>query len=177
MIDFNRNHFELFGLPAAYALDAEALERAYRGIQAEIHPDRFARAGEADKRLAMQWTTRVNEAYLTLRRPFERARYLLELRGIHAMDARNTTMPADFLIQQLDWREQLEEAKARGDLAALQRLEGDLREVAEGLEAELGRQLDGARDDERAAETLRKYRFMEKLLTEIDQAYEEIDAM
>ncbi len=175
MLDFNRNHFELFGLPAVFALDRATLEQAYRGIQAQIHPDRFAHAGEAEQRLAMQWTARVNEAYATLRQPFERARYLLELQGVHAMDARNTAMPADFLVQQMAWRERLEEAKAAGDLAALQALQTDARALADRLEQQLAGLLDEQHDYLRAAEVLRKYRFMDKLLEEIDAAYEEID--
>ena len=176
MLDFNRNHFELFGLPPAYALSRESLEHAYRDIQAEIHPDRFAHAGEAEQRLAMQWTARVNEAYQTLRQPFERARYLLELQGVHAMDARNTTMPADFLVQQMEWRERLEEARAVKDFAALQHMESEARAQAEGLERQLAELLDERHDYVQAAEVLRKYRFTDKLLLEIDQALEEIDA-
>ena len=106
------------------------LDQAYRGIQAEIHPDKFAHAGDAEQRLAMQWATRVNEAYQTLRKPFERARYLLELHGIDAMDAKNTAMPADFLMQQMEWREALMEARAGKDIAALQALENELKAQA-----------------------------------------------
>lgn len=175
MLDFNRNHFELFGLPPAFALSRESLEHAYRDIQAEIHPDRFAHAGEAEQRLAMQWTARVNEAYQTLRQPFERARYLLELHGVQAMDARNTAMPADFLVQQMEWRERLEEAKAAKDLMALQRMESDTRAQAERLERELAELLDERHDYREAAEVLRKYRFLDKLATDIDEAMAEID--
>ncbi len=173
--DFSRNHFELFGLPPRFGLDAAALEHAYRGMQAEVHPDRYAHAGEAEKRLSMQWATRVNEAYQTLRRPFERARYLLELQGIHAMDPNNTAMPPDFLMQQMEWREALEEARSGRDLGALQRLEQSLRAVAQALQTELEGLLDERHDYAQAAEVLRKYRFMEKLLAEIDAAYEDIE--
>jgi len=175
MLDFNRNYFELFGLPPAFALSRESLERAYRDIQAEIHPDRFAHAGEAEQRLAMQWTARVNEAYQTLRQPLERARYLLELQGVHAMDARNTAMPADFLVQQIKWRERLEEAKAAKDFTALQRIKTDTRAQAERLERQLGELLDQRHDYAQAAEVLRKYRFLDKLLEEIETAYETLE--
>lgn len=172
MLDFNRNHFELFGLEPAFRLSREQIDRAYRDIQAQIHPDRFAHAGEAEQRLAMQWTARVNEAYATLREPFERARYLLELKGIQAMDARS--LPADFLMQQMAWREQLEAAKAEGDINALQRLEQVVRREAEALEHELAELLDEWHDYDRAGETLRKYRFMDKLLTEIESVYDDL---
>lgn len=175
MLDFNRNHFELFGLTPAFTLERDSLEHAYRNIQAEIHPDRFAHAGEAEQRLAMQWTARVNEAYQTLRQPFERARYLLELKGVHAMDARHTAMPADFLMQQMELRERLDEARAAKDLTALQRMESDARAQVGRLERQLAELLDERHAYTEAAEVLRKYRFMDKLLAEIEQAIEEID--
>ena len=68
------NHFDLFGLAPAFALESEALERSYREIQSRVHPDRFAHAGDAERRASLQWTTRVNEAYRTLKDPVQRAR-------------------------------------------------------------------------------------------------------
>jgi molecular chaperone HscB len=171
-LDFSQNHFELFGLPVAFGVDGERLDKAYRDIQAEIHPDKFAHAGEAEKRLSMQWTTRVNEAYQTLKKPFERARYLLQLHGIDAMDPKNTVMPGDFLMQQMEWREDLEDATQSQDMAALQTLEKDLRAHAKALQGELASQLDERRNYAGASGTLRKVRFMDKLLEEIDMAYE-----
>lgn len=174
-LDFSKNHFDLFGLPPAFVLDAGRLDQAYRDIQAEIHPDRFAHAGEAEKRLSMQWTTRVNEAYQTLKKPFERARYLLQLQGIDAMDPMNTTMPADFIMQQMEWREALAEAAQARDEAALRRMEKELRAHAKALQAELARLIDEDRNYPRAGECLRKVRFMDKLLEEVDDAYESLD--
>ena len=174
MPDFSRNHFELFGLPVAFALDAERLEQAYRDLQAEIHPDRFAHAGEAERRLAVQWATRVNEAYKTLKSPFERARYLLEINGIHVLDAKNTAMPAEFLMQQMEWREALADAASAGDHAALQDLERQTRAESARLLAQIGALLDNAADYPQAAEAVRKYRFLEKFLADIDHTYEEI---
>jgi molecular chaperone HscB len=174
-LDFSRNHFDLFGLPAAFAIDTDQLDRAYRGIQAEIHPDKFAHAGDAEQRLSMQWSTRVNEAYQALRKPFERARYLLELNGIDAMDAKNTSMPADFLMQQMEWREALMEARESSDLTALQMLEKDLKAHAKGLQTQLGSLLDEQRNYAEAANVLRKVRFMDKLLDEIDATYDVLE--
>ncbi len=174
-LDFSRNHFDLFGLPMSFALDAERLDKAYRDIQAEIHPDKFAHAGESEQRLAMQWTTRVNEAYQTLKKPFERARYLLALNGVDAMDARNTSMPPDFLMQQMEWREALEDARTDKDTAALESLEKALRDEARDLRARLGILLDEQHDYVRAGDTLRKLRFMDKLQEEIGNAFEEIE--
>ena len=171
-LDFSKNHFELFDLPLAFTLDTGRLDQAYRDIQAQIHPDKFAHAGEAEKRLSMQWTTRVNEAYQTLKKPFERARYLLQLQGIDAMDPKNTSMPTDFIMQQMEWREALADAAQARDEGALQMLEKDLRAHAKAMQAELARLIDGDKNYPRAGETLRKVRFMDKLLEEVDTAYE-----
>ncbi len=174
MLDFSRNHFELFGLPMAYALDSARLDQAYRDIQSEIHPDKFAHAGDAEQRLSMQWTTRVNEAYQTLRRPFDRAHYLLRLQGVDAMEATNTSMPMDFLMQHMEWSEELADARAAQDVAVLDRLEKTLRQEARELQARLGEEIDQRHDYPVAGETLRKLRFTDKLLAEVGMAYEEL---
>ena len=95
------SHFELFGLPARFEVNGEALERSYREIQSRVHPDRFAHAGDAERRASLQWTTRVNEAYRTLKDPVQRAKHLLELHGVDVAFETNTAMPPEFLMQQM----------------------------------------------------------------------------
>src|SRR6478736_8851726 len=114
-----QNHFELFGLPPSYGMDEEILEKAYREIQARVHPDRFAHAGDAERRASLQWTTRVNEAYRTLKNPVQRGRHLLELRGVDVAFETNTAMPADFLMQQMGLREAIEDATETKNAVAL----------------------------------------------------------
>src|SRR5207237_3337912 len=105
-----QNHFDLFGLQPAFGVDEERLERAYREIQSRVHPDRYAHAGDAERRASLQWTTRVNEAYRTLKNPVQRASHLLELHGVDVAFETNTAMPADFLMEQMELREELEGA-------------------------------------------------------------------
>src|SRR5687767_2342346 len=124
-----QNHFELFHLPQRFAVDPAALDAAYREVQNRVHPDKFTTATDTEKRVAMQWATRANEAYQTLKSPFRRAAYLCELNGIDLQTESNTAMPADFLMQQMEWREALEEARAENDLSALEALDGEMREV------------------------------------------------
>src|ERR1041384_6114345 len=112
-----QSHFELFGLPVAFGLDQEALEKAYREIQAQVHPDRFAHAGDAERRASLQWTTRVNEAYRALKSPVERASLILSLHGVDLAFETNTAMPAQFLTHQMELREALENAVETKDLA------------------------------------------------------------
>ena len=80
-MNLNQNHFELFGLPARFGVDAATLEARYRELQREVHPDRFAAAPQPERRVSMQLATRVNEAYQTLKSPLRRAVYILRLRG------------------------------------------------------------------------------------------------
>src|SRR3954468_999761 len=129
-----RSHFELFGLPPAFRLDPQALEQSYRDLQGLVHPDRFAQAGDAERRASLEWTTRVNEAYRTLRNPVQRAKHLLELHGVDVAFETNTQMPTDFLLRQLDLREELDRAKSKKDASLLDELRSRLSSEKKQLE-------------------------------------------
>ena len=169
-----QNHFDLFGLAPAYALETEALERSYREIQAKVHPDRFAHAGDAERRASLQWTTRVNEAFRILKNPVTRAKHLLELHGVDVAFETNTAMPADFLMQQMELREALEEATARKDSSRLDVLRKQLGESRAALERTISEAIDARQDYNGAAELVRKLQFLDRLDSEIDAAYETI---
>ena len=145
MLDFSHTHFELFGLPATYALDRERLDAAYRELQGKVHPDRFAAQPEARQRVAMQWATRVNEAYQTLKHPITRGAYLLQLEGIDPLAATNTFIAPAFLTQQMEWREAIADARMEKNRDA-------------------------------ASESVRKLKFMDRLIAEAGDAYEELEA-
>ena len=170
-----QNHFELFGLSATFALDKEVLEKAYREIQSQVHPDRFAHAGDAERRASLQWTTRVNEAYRTLKDPVQRGRHLLDLHGVDVAFETNTQMPSDFLLQQLELREELESATGSKDAARLDRLRTGLRSQKQILERQVGEVIDSKKDYPGAAELVRKLMFLDRLDAEIDLAYEAIE--
>jgi molecular chaperone HscB len=166
------SHFDLFGLAPAYALEPEALERSYREIQSRVHPDRFAHAGDAERRASLQWTTRVNEAYRTLKDPVQRAKHLLELNGVDVGFETNTAMPADFLGEQMELREALEEAK---DASALDELRRGLLTDRKSLEKAIADAIDAKKDYAAAAGLVRKLQFLDKLDSEIDAAYETLE--
>lgn len=174
-LDFHKNFFDLFGLTPSFQLDMVALEGKYRDIQSQVHPDRFAHADEAQKRLSMQWATFANEAYQTLKQPISRARYLLQMQGVDTEEESNTAMPADFLMQQMEWREGIMEARAGDDVAALDKLAAKLRTERRGLEEKLEYLLDTGKDYAGAAETVRKLKFIEKLGQEIQLAIESLE--
>ena len=167
-----KNHFELLGLAPAFALEPALLDRAYREIQSKIHPDRFAHAGEAERRASMQWTTQVNEAYRTLKSPVRRAKYLLELNGVDVAFETNTAMPADFLMEQMELRENLEAAR---DVDALDLLQQNLLNQKQALEARIADCVDARHDYNSASELVRKLMFLERFGEEIDAAHDRID--
>lgn len=169
-MDLTADFFSLFGLPKTFRLNLSELDSRYRDVQAQVHPDRFANASEAERRLSMQWATRANEAYLTLKKPLERAKYLLELAGHDLQAENNTAMPADFLMEQMEWREAVMEARAGGDHHELERLYQRLRGDMDGRYGEVGQLLDEAGDHALATDRVRRLMFLEKLLYEIDDA-------
>jgi len=169
------SHFELFGLEPAYALDRSALEQAYQDLQALIHPDRFAHAGDAERRASMQMTTRVNEAYRTLKDPVQRGRYLLELHGVDVAFETNTQMPTDFLMQQLEMREELDGATLKKDVSFLDGLKAKLRAQSTILEQSIGEMIDSKKNYAGAAELVRKLMFIQRLDEEVDAAYERVE--
>lgn len=163
----SNDHFELFQLAPHFAIDAGELERAYQDVQSRVHPDRFASGSPAERRVAMQWATRTNEAYRILRSPMLRAAYLCERAGVPVEAETNTAMPADFLMQQLQWRESIEAASAAGDFAALAELAETLDGQREILIDEIEDAIDGHADYRRAAAEVRKLMFLDRLCEEV----------
>lgn len=164
-----QDFFSLFGLPRQQALEADKLELLYRDIQTRVHPDKHAHLSDAEKRLAMQWATHVNEAYQTLKDPLRRARYLLHLAGHDVQLETNTAMSVEFLMAQMALREAVAEAKEAGDAAALDGLHQRLRKEKRA-EYELLQQVLDANLLDRAGELVRQLMFQEKLIQEIDDA-------
>jgi len=170
-----QNHFELFNLPPRFAVDTAALDGAYRDVQSRVHPDRFVNATDAEKRVAMQWATRANEAYQTLKNPQKRARYLCELHGVDLQTESNTAMPMAFLMQQMEWREELAEARAGKDADALDGLDAQLRAARKAQLQDIEKQLD-AGDYAAAAQGVRALMFLEKFGEEVSFAFDSIEA-
>ncbi len=169
-MDLTADFFSLFELPRTFRLNLSELDSRYRDVQAQVHPDRFAHATETERRLSMQWATHANEAYTTLKKPLERAKYLLHLAGHDIQAESNTAMPADFLMEQMEWREAVMEAREGRDHHELERLHLRLDNDIRGRYDELGALLDDARDFALATDRVRRLMFLEKLLFEIDDA-------
>ena len=173
-LDFSADYFALFGLARAQGIDAAALETRFRDIQAQVHPDKHTQGSDANQRLAMQWATRVNEAYQTLKSPLARARYLLQLQGHDAQVESNTSMPMEFLVAQMELREAVAEARVGADDTALDGLRRTLVAEMKGEYQRLQELIDTRQDFPVAAELVRQLMFQEKLLHEIDDALEAV---
>lgn len=169
--DTMQNHFELFHLPQQFTIDLKALDSAYHEVQNQVHPDKFASASDAEKRVAMQWATRANEAYKTLKSPFKRAAYLCEINGVDLQTESNTAMPVAFLMQQMEWREALDDARAQKDRNGLEALETELRTARKQTVEQVGSLLD-AHDFVQAAEMVRQLMFLEKFADEVGNVFE-----
>jgi molecular chaperone HscB len=169
-----KNHFDLFHLPQRFTMDTAALDAAYHEVQNQVHPDKFTNAGDSEKRVAMQWATRANEAYQTLKSPFKRAAYLCQLNGVDLQTESNTAMPREFLMQQMEWREALEDAKVGKDLGALEKLDDELRLARKEEIEQIGKLLD-SNDFAQAAQGVRQLMFLEKFKEEIAHIFETIE--
>lgn len=170
-----QSYFELFGLESIFNIELATLESNFRKIQSESHPDRFVTAPASEKLQSMQLATLANEAYQTLKNPANRAKYILELHGITAISETNTAMPTDFLMQQMEWREALEDAKNARDIDALDNLLREMRQEADALKTELGVLMDDQHDYTAATATTRKLIFIDKVCADINKALAQLE--
>lgn len=171
-MNIEADDFTLLGLKHAFQLERAQLDAAWKTLQARVHPDRFAAEGAAAQRVAMQWAVRVNEAYQRLKDPLKRAAYLCELAGVPVQSENNTAMPADFLMQQMQWREALEDAAAQRDVEQLaDEVQADRRTRL----ARVTRLLDVEANAHSAAQEVRALMFIDRLLEEIDARLEQYE--
>ena len=158
--------FSLFGLPQRQAQTRSDIDARWKALQAKVHPDRFSSEGTSSQRLAMQWAVRVNEAHQRLRDPLKRAAYLCELRGAPLQANENTRMPASFLMEQMAWRESLDEAEG---LAAVEAIDAEVAAREQALLADAALLLDEKNDAAAAAEQVRALMFIARFRSDIDK--------
>jgi molecular chaperone HscB len=163
------NDFDLFGVARRFAQDRAALDARWRALQAEVHPDKFAADGAAAQRVAVQWAVRVNEAYQRLKDPLKRAAYLCELAGQPINAENNTAMPGAFLMQQMEWRESLDEARTVEQVEALAEAVDAHRS---GALQRLQQLLDEQKDAAAAAQQVRALMFVERFAEDVDRRLE-----
>ena len=125
--NLSKNYFELFGLSASFDINQQQLNERYRDLQRTTHPDRYATSSDRERRLSVQYTAQINEAYRALKSPLDRARYLLTLQGVEFDDERETTCEAEFLIEQMQCHEAMGEVRSANDpMSTLSQLMHDI---------------------------------------------------
>ena len=170
-LNLTSSDFELFAVPEQFAQDSAAIEARWKELQREVHPDKFAAQGPSAQRVAMQWSVRVNEAYKRLRDPLRRAAYLCERRGAPINAESNTAMPGAFLIEQMAWREALEDAQSEGDVETVSA------ELARARAATLNRietLLDESGDAAAAAQQVRALMFIERFAHDVEARFDQL---
>ncbi|WP_293748003.1 Fe-S protein assembly co-chaperone HscB [Limnohabitans sp. Rim8] len=164
MINLQANDFVLFDVPVQFAQDRAQLDARWKALQREAHPDRFAADGAAAQRVAMQWSVRINEAYQRLKDPLKRAAYLCELQGAPVQAENSTAMPPAFLMQQMEWRENLEDT---GSAQGLEALAGLVANEQRRVQQTLAQLLDVSKDPAQAVGQVRALMFIERFTQEV----------
>jgi len=171
-VTLQSDDFVLFGVARQFAQDRAVLDMRWKLLQREAHPDKFAAQGAAAQRIAMQWSVRINEAYQRLKDPLRRAAYLCELGGAAVQAHSNTAMPAAFLMQQMEWRENMDDATTAQALDAL--FDVVQAERAHAL-AQTAQALDVNHDLPTAVDLVRTLMFIEKFLQDLQQRLEQVE--
>jgi molecular chaperone HscB len=164
--------FELFGLPVCFQIDTALLDRQWKQLQRQVHPDQFVSQSAADKRLAMQWSVRVNEAYQRLKNPLRRAAYLCEINGAPIRAEDNTAMPHTFLMQQMQWREELDEAP---DGVSIEALQHQMIDEKKKLLQQCAQDIDLHADWINASHTVRALMFIERFEQDLDSRLDRLN--
>jgi len=171
-VNLQSTDFELFGLEARFEQDRAAVDARWKDLQREAHPDKFAAQGAAAQRVAMQWSVRINEAYKRLKDPLKRAAYLCELNAAPVNAENNTAMPASFLMQQIDWREALDDAESADDLMRLGRL---VKEAKKAMLVNCAQFLDEQHDYAKAVQEVRALMFVERFAADLDARLDQME--
>lgn len=176
--DLSSDFFALFDLPRSFDVDLNALAECYREAQRAVHPDKFANASEAERRLSVQVAARVNEGYRTLKDPLARARYLLELLGVE-LDDMDTAFDGAFLMEQMELRERLADVKGSADPhQQLVKITQDINTESKALTAKMADFLQAADADslQQARDITRKLQFFRRLNEEVEALDDELNA-
>lgn len=171
-MNLQSDDFELMGLPRQFSLDRALLDERWKALQKQAHPDRFAGEGGVAQRVAMQWSVRINEAYQRLKHPLKRAAYLCELFGVPVRAEDNTSMPGAFLMQQMEWREALDEASTESDIDDLALEVASVKRSMLQKCEQLLHSLAGAQE---AVHTVRSLMFVERFVQDIERRREQLE--
>ncbi|PKO61001.1 MAG: Fe-S protein assembly co-chaperone HscB [Betaproteobacteria bacterium HGW-Betaproteobacteria-18] len=171
-MNLQSDDFELFGLEQRFAQDRAVLDARWKDLQRQAHPDKFTAQGAAAQRVAMQWSVRINEAYQRLKDPLKRAAYLCELHDAPVNAENNTAMPAAFLMQQMQWREALDEAQGAEDLDQISQ---QCRQAGREVLLKIEQLLDQSQDYTAAVAQVRALMFIERFAADVNARLDQIE--
>jgi molecular chaperone HscB len=171
-VNLQSDDFELFGLETRFKQDRAELDARWKDLQRQAHPDKFSAQGTAAQRVAMQWSVRINEAYQRLKNPLKRAAYLCEMHGAPVNAENNTAMPASFLMQQMQWREELDEAQGSKDL---EKIGQECRQAERDVILDIEQLLDQSHDYAAAVAQVRALMFIERFAADVNDRLDRID--
>lgn len=172
---FNLNYFEIFSQPVTTEPDVNLLKEKNRELQQQVHPDKFANSSDAEKRLAMQKTSLINEAFETLKKPVSRLQYMLVLKGVDMNGETDTSMDGAFLMEQMELRESIAEVRNQSDpLDVLDKMLLELKSKANNLIVEFAGFYQ-REDLEKSRETVRKLQFINKAEKEVKEIVEQLE--
>ena len=154
-----------------FSQDRTAIDARWKELQGQAHPDKFAAHGAAAQRVAMQWSVRINEAYQRLKQPLSRASYVCELHGAPIQAENNTAMPTVFLMQQMEWREVLDEANTS---AAIEEIAATVSKNRRELLSKIEHMLDTEKNFTAAAQLVRSLMFIERFASEVDARIDQL---
>jgi molecular chaperone HscB len=170
--------FDLLGLEPRFAIDVSLLEQRHRDLSKALHPDRYAGAPAAERRLSLSRAIDVNEAMRILRDPVRRAEALLVRAGVAVGEVAEPKPPASLLMEMMEVREELAEARRAQDSARIAKLADGMKRRQSEVERELGRLFDGIpRDDQSIAgalPALGELRYVRRFLDEVNAIQEEL---
>ena len=170
-MNLQSNDFELFGLPLQFSQDRAAIDLRWKELQGEAHPDRFAAQGAAAQRVAMQWSVRINEAYQRLKQPLSRASYVCELHDAPIGAENNTAMPTAFLMQQMEWREALDEADT---VQSMEEIAATVSTSQRELLSKIEHAIDIDKNFSAASHLVRSLMFVERFAAEVDARIDQL---
>jgi len=171
-VNLQSDDFTLFGLEQRFGQDRAAIDARWKDLQRQAHPDKFADQGAAAQRVAMQWSVRINEAYQRLKDPLKRAAYLCELHGAPVNAENNTAMPATFLMQQMQWREELDDATST---RALEQISLQVQRAKREMLQKIERLMDDSQAFAEAVGQVRALMFVERFEDDVNKRLDQIE--
>ena len=166
------NPFALFDLPVAFQVDSALLNERYLALQKSLHPDNFSAASAQEQRLAIQKSAEINDALRILKDPITRADSIIAINtGETENPEEKSNKDIDFLMQQMEWRETLENIENRKDTDELTAFAQEINQIRHAILSELSTALDAQQWDIARAIT-DKLRFIKKLQAEIERVEE-----